>query len=69
MATFTTQTKHTSSYAIQSKNTSSYSRQTRSLVNQFILKEDGGYLLLETGGKIILEQSVPSGGFSNQVKH
>lgn len=57
---WTNTTKHTSSFSKQSKNSSTFSNMARSLVNQFLLKEDGGYLLLETGDKIILEQSILS---------
>lgn len=49
MATFTN----------QSKNAASFSNQAKSLVNQFLLLEDGFKLLLEDGFKMILEQSVP----------
>lgn len=53
MSTFTAQTKNSASWSGQTKSAGSG-------VSDFLLKEDGGYLLLETGDKIILEQS--SGG-------
>ncbi len=41
----------------------------RTLSGESILQEDGFYLLLETGGRIILEQSVQSPVvWTNQIK-
>ena len=39
------------------KNSSTITMQSRVLVEDFLLKEDGFYLLLETGDKIILDQT------------
>lgn len=37
-----------------------WSKSSKSLMDSFILLENGGYMLLESGFKIILEQSIPS---------
>lgn len=69
-SSFSTSSKHTSTFSKLSKNISSFINQSKDLINQFLLKEDGAYILLETGGKLILEQSIPSGyPFTNQVRH
>ena len=46
--------------------TTTWTNLTKNLADAFLLKEDGSYLLLETGDKIILEQS---GSWSNQTKN
>lgn len=58
--TYTLGTKHSSSASRPTKHSSSYSDQGKTLINSFLLKEDGFYLLLETGDKIILDQNIPS---------
>jgi hypothetical protein len=58
MSNWINQVKNTESFTNQSKNVSSISNIAKSLINQFILQEDGAYLLMEDGGKILLEQSV-----------
>lgn len=69
MTTWTPQTKNTTTWAGISKNVASFSNIAKTLVHDFLLKEDGGYLLLETGDKIILEQSTGTGvTWSNQSK-
>lgn len=41
-----------------------------SLNNTSLLKEDGFYILLENGGRIILEQSIPTSmTWTNQIKN
>lgn len=60
MTTWTIQSKNTSTYSNQTKHSSTYTNSSKPVLNQFLLKEDGYYLLLENGGKIILEQNVPS---------
>lgn len=71
MSTWTPLTKHTSSYAGLSKNSSSFVNQAKSMgVNDFLLLEDGFYVLQEDGFKIILEQSNPSTiSWSNLTKN
>jgi len=67
------------SWSSQNKNTNSYTNVTQPSApswtdgqksvgaNDFLLKEDNGYILLETGDKIILEQSNPTTAvWSNQ---
>lgn len=51
----------------QTRNGATLTNQSRS-VNSFMLKEDAFYLLLESGGHIVLE---PVSGFypTNEVKH
>lgn len=58
--TYTNQTKNTSSYSNTTKHSSSYTNVPRPFIESFLLLENGGYMLLETGDKIILEQSIPS---------
>ena len=58
MAIFVNQARNSASWANISKNIAAWSNQARTAVQDFLLKEDGGYLLLENGDKIILEQSV-----------
>ena len=48
------------SWTNTNKNSASWGNSSKTLFQEFLLKEDGGYLLLETGDKIILEQSIPS---------
>ena len=40
-----------------SKSSTTLGVNTKTQINDFLLKEDSGYLLQETGDKIILEQS------------
>ena len=51
MSTFTNQSKNSTTFSIVNL--------VKSGLRRFLLKEDGKYLLLETGGKIIIE---PDGG-------
>lgn len=70
--TWSNQTKNTASYSNQSKNTATWTFSTRTLVDDYLLKEDGSYLLLENGDQIILEQSVTSAypsSYSFQTKN
>ena len=53
-----------------SKNIAAYTNMAKTLTYDFLLKEDGGYLLLETGDKIILEQSTGSAPtYTNMTKN
>jgi len=64
---FSNQTKNTSSFGNQSKNTSTIDDGV-----DFLLKEDEFFLLLETGGKIVLNQSTNAkehSTYTNQTKH
>jgi len=65
MATFTTQTKSADSFSTQTKSTDAFSFQAKAVSTPNFLQTEGSfYLLLETGDKIILEQSVV--GYTNQ---
>lgn len=57
MSTWTNATKNVATFTNQVKHTVS---------NFFLLKQDSFYLLLETGGKIILQDSYP---WTNQTKN
>lgn len=52
MTTYTLQTKNSTNYTKQTKHSTDYNNGVG-----FLEKEDGFYLLLENGGKIILDQS------------
>jgi len=71
MATFVNQSKSASTFANIAKTASSFSNQSKSVSGDTsLLLESGFYMLLENGGKIILEQSNPSGtSWSNAVKN
>ena len=60
MSTFLNLSKNTVSATDTSKNISTATSATKTMFEQFLLKEDSGFLLLETGSKIILEQSIPA---------
>jgi hypothetical protein len=69
MSTFLNISKNSATATNLTKNVSTVSNVAKTLVDQFLLKEDGFYLLLETGGKIILEQSTASSmSFTNLAK-
>lgn len=44
-------------FSLLTKNLATFVNQTKNFVTAFLLKEDGMRLLLETGGRIILEES------------
>jgi hypothetical protein len=68
MATWTPQTKNTTSYSNQTRGTNTFTTQGKSTSNGFILLQTGFYALLQSGGKIILTQSYdPS--YTNLTKH
>ena len=54
------------SFSYLSKNIASFTQAVKHLVLSFLLMETGDYLLLEDGGKIILEESIP---YSFQTKN
>lgn len=69
MTTYVDQTKNTSSYTNAAQNQSSYSNPSKSVSNDYLLLEDGDYLLQETDDKLILDQSTGSGTqWSDQSK-
>jgi hypothetical protein len=51
--------KSSASWSTISQNVASWANMAKATVNEFLLLENGGYLLLETGDRIILEQSIP----------
>ena len=53
----------------QSKNTATLTNWAKNLVNQFLLLENSGYILLETGFKIILDQSIAPTVLTNEIKN
>lgn len=56
------------SFSFAAKTIASFTQSVKHFVaNYFLLKEDGFYLLLETGDKIILEDS--GGAYTNSTKH
>jgi len=58
MAIWTKGTKHSATWTKGTRNTASWSKYNKSLTfTGSILTEAGFYLLLETGGKILLEQA------------
>ena len=64
---FSNQSKSSSSFSGQSKNSSTIDDGV-----DFLLKEDEFFLLLETGGKIVLNQSTnakSSSSWTNLTKH
>ena len=66
---WTNQSKNSASYSNQSKNSASWGNQSKG-GNDFLLIENGSYLLLEIGNKIILEQSVAGAiSWTNQNKN
>ncbi len=69
MTTWNNEAKNSSVYGNLSKNVSSFVNMAKTFFEQFLLKQDGGHLLLQSGGRIILEQSVPvTDTWSNQSK-
>ena len=55
---------------LQTKNTTTWTDQDKSVVLNYLLREQGSYLLLENGGKIILNDSTSVGNNWNyQVKN
>lgn len=44
-------------FSLLTKNLATFVNQTKNFITAFLLKEDGYRLLLETGGRIILEES------------
>lgn len=46
------------SFTALAKSTSTFVEATKNKIITFLLKQDEGYLLLETGGKIILKKTV-----------
>ena len=70
MATFTNQSKSSTTFANQSKSSTTFANQSRITTEDFLLLEDGGYMLQENGDKIILEQSVATyTNWANQTKN
>lgn len=63
-ATLTNQASHSATLANQASHSASLSN-TGLNYSVFLKKEDGGFLLLENGYAITLEQSPVSGGFMN----
>jgi len=64
---FTNQSKNASSFTNQSKNSTTFDDGVG-----FLLKEDTFHLLLENGGKIVLDQSnnyKKKPRWANQIKH
>lgn len=68
---WTNQTKNTATYTDRTKNSSTYTNQSKSVSGyDYLLKEDNGFLLQETGDKIILDQSSTSStSWTNQSKN
>ena len=74
---FAGQTKNTGVLTNQSKTVSTFSGQSMSSSIfddgvEFLLKEDSFFLLLESGGKIVLDQSsnyARQSKYNNQIKH
>lgn len=54
-------------YTNQTKNAASFTMQTKNAAMDFLLKEDAFYLLLEDGGKIVLDGS--GSGYTLQTKN
>lgn len=48
------------------KNLATFANAVKHFLLEYLLKEDGGFLLLETGDKIVLDQS---SAYSYQTKH
>jgi len=69
MSSFTNQNKNSASWNNASKNISTYVNSDKTKFEQFLLTEDGGYLLQENGSRIILEQSSVLGNWASQTKH
>lgn len=68
MTTYVNQSKNTSTFTNQPKNTATFSFQSKTAnAVDYLLKEDAFYLLLEDGGKIVLDGSV--GGWGYQTKN
>lgn len=55
------------SYTNDSKPTNSYTNGTKPVVYSYLLLEDGGYLLQESGDKLILTESY-LGSYTNDTK-
>ena len=47
------------SFSFLTKNVTSFVQATKHFLLSFLLMETGDYILLEDGGKIILEESIP----------
>lgn len=66
ISTLQNKTSNAAFGAAQSKHTTAFTLQTRDLGRSALLKEDGGFLLTESGNEIILEQSVQGDGWTLQ---
>lgn len=61
MGTWTKESKNTGSFTKPSNHLGTFTKQSHGIgSNSFLLQESGFYILLETGDKIILEQSSTS---------
>lgn len=63
---WTNATKNSTTFSNIAKNAATFANAVKHILVNFLLKEDSSYLLLETGDKIILEDSSP---WSYQAKN
>lgn len=66
MTTFTNIIKHSSVLLNSVKNSSVLFTNLSKVINRYLLKEDGYFLLLENGGKIYLDKEAV---YTNSVKN
>ena len=66
---FSNTSKNSTTFTNTSKSSTSFGNQDKSKIYDFLLLEDGGYLLQENGDKIILEQSTGILTWANATKN